>query len=87
LQGIFSCMDTKLIIKLDQDIIEKAKDYAKHRKISLSKLIEGYLRRLTNESGESEAITPLVKSLSGIITLPVDYNHKKAYAGYLTTKY
>ena len=42
-------MDTKLTLKLEQDIIEKAKDYAKLRKTSLSKLIENYLQRITNE--------------------------------------
>jgi Family of unknown function (DUF6364) len=87
LQGIFSDMDAKLTIKLEQAVIEKAKGYAKLQKTSLSKLIEAYLLRLTNEPAESEAITPLVKSLSGIINLPEDYDHKKAYAGYLTTKY
>jgi hypothetical protein len=80
-------MDTKLTLKLEQDIIEKAKDYAKLRKISLSKLIENYLQRITNEPKESEKITPLVKSLTGIIKLPKDFDHKKAYADYLTSKY
>jgi Family of unknown function (DUF6364) len=80
-------MDTKLTLKLEQGIIEKAKDYARLQKISLSKLIEGYLQRITSEPGESEKITPLVKSLSGIIKLPKDYDHKEAYADHLTAKY
>jgi hypothetical protein len=80
-------MDTKLTLKLEQDIIEKAKDYAKLRKTSLSKLIENYLQRITNEPRESEKITPLVKSLTGVLKLPEDFDHKKAYADYLTAKY
>jgi Family of unknown function (DUF6364) len=80
-------MDTKLTLKLEQDIIEKAKDYAKVHKTSLSKLIENYLQRITSEPKESEKITPLVKSLSGIIKLPKDFDDKKAYGDYLTTKY
>jgi Family of unknown function (DUF6364) len=80
-------MDTKLTLKLEQAIIEKAKDYARLQKISLSKLIEGYLQRITNEPAEAAEITPLVKSLSGIIQLPEDYDHKKEYADHLTTKY
>ena len=51
-------MDTKLTLKLEQAIIEKAKDYARLQKISLSKLIEGYLQRITNEPAEAAEITP-----------------------------
>ncbi len=80
-------MDTKLTLKLEHDIIEKAKHYAKIQKTSLSKLIENYLQRITDESKESEKITPLVKSLSGIMKLPEDFDHKKSYTDYLTTKY
>jgi hypothetical protein len=80
-------MDTKLTLKLEQEIIEKAKDYAKSRKTSLSKLIENYLQRITAENEEKDKITPLVKSLSGIIDLPKDIDHKKGYSDYLTNKY
>ena len=80
-------MDTKLTLKLEQTIIEKAKEYAKTHKTSLSKLIENYLLNITNEKGKEEKITPLVKSLSGIIDLTEDFNHKKDYAGFLMNKY
>jgi hypothetical protein len=79
-------MDTKLTLKLDQEIIAKAKEYAKSRKTSVSRLIENFLQKLTNDS-EKEEITPLVKSLSGILDLPKDYDHKKAYSEYLSKKY
>lgn len=80
-------MDTKLTLKLEQAIIEKAKDYAKSHKTSLSKLIENYLLNITNEKGKEEKITPLVKSLSGIIDLPKDFDHKKGYSDFLANKY
>ncbi|MDQ3111339.1 MAG: DUF6364 family protein [Bacteroidota bacterium] len=79
-------MDTKLTLKLDQDIIEKAKEYAKSRKTSVSRLIENFLQKITTEN-EKEEITPLVKSLSGIIKLPANYDHKKEYSDYLSKKY
>jgi hypothetical protein len=79
-------MDTKLTLKLDQEIIAKAKEYAKSRKTSVSRLIENFLQKLTNDS-EKEEITPLVKSLSGILDLPKDYDHKKEYSEYLSKKY
>lgn len=80
-------MDTKLTLKLDQEVIEKAKEFARQRNTSLSMLIENYLQSLTNKSDTEERITPLVKSLSGIIDLPELYDHKKEYADFLIRKY
>jgi hypothetical protein len=79
-------METKLTIKLDGDIIENAKIYAKTRKTSLSKLIESYLSLLTTTNDNTE-ITPLVKSLSGVITLPEDFDYKKEYKNHILNKY
>lgn len=80
-------MDTKLTLKLEQNTIEKAKDYARKHRVSLSKIIENYLQKITNDQEEKETITPLVKSLSGIIDLPKDFDHKKGYADFLVDKY
>lgn len=80
-------MDTKLTLKLNEDIIQKAKEYAKAKKTSLSDLIENYLQKLTTDKKNNKTITPLVKSLSGVINLPKDYNDKKDYTDYLTNKY
>ncbi|MEI6184259.1 MAG: DUF6364 family protein [Bacteroidota bacterium] len=80
-------MDTKLTLKLEQKVIEKAKDYAKEHKTSLSKLIENYLQKVTSDHNQQEYITPLVKSLSGIIQMPENINPKESYTEYLTNKY
>ena len=80
-------MDTKLTLKLDKEIINRAKEYAESKKISLSKLIESYLQLLTNESSSKDKISPLVESLSGVIELPKKYDDKDGYANYLTEKY
>jgi len=80
-------MDTKLTLKLDKEIINRAKDYAESKKISLSKLIESYLQLLTKESSSKDKISPLVESLSGVIELPKKYDGKDDYANYLTEKY
>jgi len=80
-------MDTKLTLKLNEDVIEKAKEYAKAKKTSLSSLIENYLQKLTTDKKSKKTITPLVKSLSGVISLPKDYDDKKDYIDYLTNKY
>ncbi len=80
-------METKLTLRLDKNIIERAKDYAQKHNISLSKMVESYLDSLTRKRKEDIEITPLVESLSGVITLPRDYDYKKEYTNYLNGKY
>lgn len=82
-------METKLTLRLNARVIERAKMYASKQKISLSKMIESYLDSLTREIEDKDnaPITPLVKSLSGVIDLPSDFDYKKEYGDYLMEKY
>ena len=81
-------MDTKLTLKLNQEIIIKAKQYAADKKLSLSRLIENYLNSLTSHNLENEIqISPFVKSLSSRIKIPADYEYKKDRVDYLQNKY
>jgi hypothetical protein len=80
-------MDTKLTLKLDKEIINKAKLYAESKKISLSKLIESYLNLLTKESSTTDKISPLIESLSGVIELPNNYDDMDDFTDYLAQKY
>ncbi len=79
-------MDTKLTLKLDNSIIEQAKNYAKKKNTSLSKLIESYLGLLVDPK-DTQEVTPLVKSLSGVVNLPKDFDYKKDYKRHLLNKY
>jgi len=80
-------MDKKLTLSLNEKIIETAKHYAKSNNISLSKLIESYLATLTKREKKETEITPLVKSLSGVISIDDDFDVKDEYAKYLMEKY
>jgi len=80
-------MDTKLTLNLDKKVIDKAKEYARSQKISLSRLIESYLSSLISNQASGNEISPLVESLSGVIELEKDYNHKEAYTDHLIEKY
>ena len=81
-------MDTKLTLKLDQEIIEKAKHYASEKKISLSRIVENYLNSLPSDKENNDIqISPFVKSLSSGIEIPADYDYKKDRADYLEQKY
>lgn len=81
-------MYSKLPLKLNQEIIIKAKQYAADKKLSLSQLIENYLNSLTSLNLENEIqISPFVKSLSSRIKIPADYEYKKDRVDYLQNKY
>jgi len=80
-------MNTKLTLRLNDSVIERAKIYARSHKISLSKMIESYLDSVTKPKGKEISITPLVESLSGVIDLPSDFDYKKEYGDYLEEKY
>lgn len=84
-------MDAKLTLKLDKHVIDKAKEYASSKKISLSRLIESYLKLLidTDKTAFSDdiEISPFVKSFQTRVKIPADFEDKKAYGDYLTEKY
>lgn len=81
-------MDTKLTLKLNQEVIEKAKEYASDKKLSLSRIVEFYLQSLTREYKKDDfGISPFVKSISSGKSIPVDLDYKKEYSDYLMEKY
>ena len=80
-------MDTKLTLKLNSAIIEEAKKYAKESNTSLSKLIENYLSAITSNKNDKRKVNPIVKSLTGIITLDDKKDYRKSYSKYLVEKY
>lgn len=73
-------MDAKLTLQLNQQIIEKAKEYAADRKLSLSRIVEAYLQLLTSEKHEDDfEISPFVKSIATGISIPTDLNYKEEW--------
>ncbi len=80
-------METKLTLRLNDVVIERAKTYARNHKISLSKIVEAYLDSITKPLNDNSEITPLVESLIGVIDLPADFDYKTEYGDYLEDKY
>ena len=81
-------MNTKLTLTIEQNVIEKAKKYAKDKERSLSNLIENYLKALTSESTQEEIeLTPIVKSLKGSFKAPKNFDYKKELTNRLSKKY
>ena len=82
-----SAMYTKLTLNMDKTVIEKAKAYARSRKVSLSRLIESYLASLVSKERDTIEITPLVESLSGVIRLDKEIDIKREYSDHLAKKH
>ncbi|MCL6460696.1 hypothetical protein SAMN05444372_101234 [Flavobacterium micromati] len=82
-------MNTKLTLTIEQEIISKAKEYAKQKNRSLSNIIENYLKSLTKAEDKEEKIklSPLLKSLKGSFQMPKDFIYKEELTKRLEEKY
>ncbi len=85
-------MDTKLTLKLDKVVIDKAKRYAQSHQRSLSGIIESFLQSITYDEDSDNVktdieISPFIKSISTGIHIPADLDYKTVYLNYLTEKY
>ena len=82
-------MNTKLTLTIEQEIIKRAKDYAKEKNRSLSDIIENYLKVLTKEEQKQKdkKLNPVVKSLKGSFKMPKNMDYKKELRNRLEEKY
>lgn len=67
-------MSNKLTLSIDQEIIERAKHYAKLQGRSLSNIIEEYLKSISKDASKNKTqeLSKIVKELKGSIKLPKD---------------
>lgn len=83
-------MNTKLTLNIDKKVISEAKDYARDKQTSVSRLVEQYLRfiALKKVSGTSSGIEKsVVDELTGIISLPANFNEREIITSHLIEKY
>lgn len=83
-------MNTKLTLTIEQEVIKKAKEYAKDKNRSLSDIIENYLKILTKKEKKEKArkLHPVVKSLKGSFSMPAkDMDYKKELRERVEKKY
>ena len=85
-------MNTKLTLTIEDSVIESAKNYAKSKHSSLSKIIENYLKTITKTKvstilTDDIEISPMLKSMQGTIKVPKDFNYKKELQKAKETKY
>lgn len=81
-------MDSKLTLKLDKDVIEKAKRFADRRGTSLSRIVESYFSGLSEaEAPVQGELTGVVAELAGILSGAQVGNPEDEYTDYLVRKY
>lgn len=80
-------MTTKLTLTVEESVIKRAKSYARHTGRSLSELIEKYLDTLTKEYSDKEPLSSKLKSITGVVKLPVDFDEKKELHAYFESKH
>jgi len=80
-------MDTKLTLKLNNEVIERAKQYASNKKMSLSRLVENYLDSVTRDQADDFEISPFVKSISNGKHIPIDIDERAEYRHILERKH
>ena len=82
-------MNTKLTLTIEKEIIDKAKEYAKTKKRSLSDIIENYLMLITQEDSEvkNQPRNSTVDSLKGSFKMSEEFDYKKELGKRLQKKY
>ncbi len=79
-------MQTKLTLRLDDALINRAKSYARKSGKSVSQIVAGYFSLLTDKpEKDTSEITPIVRSLKG--SLKGVKVSKKDYHKYLEEKH
>ncbi len=76
----------KLTLKIDDEVAQKAKAYAKQRELSVSGLVEAYLEHLTAMTPEPE-LSGVVAELAGVLKDVPGEDWQEEYTDYLRRKY
>ena len=76
-------MQTKLTLRLEDQLIERAKSYAAQAGKSVSQIVAEYFKLLTSEKTKnSQPSTPITKSLRGLLReTKLDEEDYKKYLG------
>jgi len=80
-------MTTKLTLTIDDSVINQSKKYAKSKGLSLSDMVETYLKSLSATLDNDEEIDPRIKKLIGVITFSEDFNYKVELSKAIIRKY
>ena len=71
-------MTIKSTLTIEEEVVKKAKVYAKQTGRSLSKLVEKYLETLTDEDPGAKQLSPKLRELAGSVKLPADLDEEES---------
>ncbi len=78
-------MQTKLTLRVEQDLVGRAKAYAAQRGKSVSQIVADFFSTLDQSRAEAEVLPPITQSLKGALRdAEVD---ERDYRRYLEEKY
>lgn len=83
-------MQSKLTLRMESDLIERAKKIAEERNTSVSKLVADYFWALTSADGASavsRTLPPRTESLHGVLRDANDDDIEASYGRFLEEKY
>ena len=80
-------MTTKLTLTIEDKVITSAKKYAQKKGKSLSNLVENYLKSISSYEPELESLSPKVRKLLGVISLPDNFDYKAEIGKSISKKY
>lgn len=80
-------MKARLNVTIEEDVLEKAKAYAEKKDVSISRLIEDYLKTIVRKP-EGPTLLDVLDSLPTLETdIPEDFDFKKEYREERKEKY
>lgn len=81
-------MQTKLTLRLEDELIEQAKIYAKQSGKSVSQLVADYFLQLKKTQPDDKAqLSPITQQMSGLLKDAHIENEHTDYKAYLENKY
>ena len=81
-------MHIKLTLTVDDKIIDRAKQYARNHKLSVSQMVESYFRRVTQPTAiEKASLPPITRSLKGSLKIRSNKPYKKLLTDALENRY
>ncbi len=72
---------------MDKKVIEASKRYARKNQLSLSAIIESYLKELSSRQKKMEDLPPITRKLAGSVKLPEDFDEKIMLTDEIAGKY
>jgi hypothetical protein len=74
------------MLMIEKDTLERAKEYAKDNRKSLSSLVETFLNDISKKDS-SEKISAKLSKIVGSVKLPRSFDYKNEMCNYLVDKY